>query len=381
MHHFIDGPPSWPFTRQVVWNNHPLFSFVGALVADATGSTSETTMRIAPAIFSALAAAVLTWRVGRRLSWPAGLAGGVVIASHPLMLEIGREVRGYSLAVLAVTVVGIAVLDVHSPVLFGAASFVAVGTHLHAAIPVATLLAYLLVTRRFDRRWRVSAMVASLGVLVVYAGTIAQSGRGDSRLFRPTFLRDSLWELLGRTPFVVVTLGGLAVIGFASVSGWRNGRWVLPVVPAVGLVVVWLVAPFDLYTRFIYWALPALALLVAVAVRRYPRALALVVAVAASNLVVALPQMRTDQLPNRALVEAAGADACVIGGVPEYMSWYADKIVIGEQCPRGLVPPEFYPAALVARAFAVWPVRCRAIGGGEVRAVSAAACPGGRSGG
>ena len=28
MFHFVDGPPSWAVTRQVAFNNHPLFSLI-----------------------------------------------------------------------------------------------------------------------------------------------------------------------------------------------------------------------------------------------------------------------------------------------------------------------------------------------------------------
>jgi len=292
-----------------------------------------------------------------------------------LMLEVGREVRGYSLALLAVTVAGVSVLDRRSPALFGLASFVAVGTHLHAAIPVAALMVYVAVAGFFDRRWRLSVMAAALASVLVYVGTLADSGRGGVRRFRPEFPLETLWELLGRNPASVLGLGGMAVAGLVAVRGWRRDLWVLPAVPTAALGGAWVVAPFDLYPRFIYWAIPALGLAVGLAVSRYPATLAVVVVVAAVNVVPRIPDMGVDELPNRALVQAAGPRPCVIGGLPEYMSWYGTEVFVGNTCDRGIVPPLFYPATFAAEARATWPVLCEAIRGGEVRARSQDACP------
>src|SRR5215210_1781884 len=66
-----------PFTEQIVYNNHVLFSFADHLVYSATGSSDEALLRAVPVIAAGLALGLLARELARRFGWPAavGAAG------------------------------------------------------------------------------------------------------------------------------------------------------------------------------------------------------------------------------------------------------------------------------------------------------------------
>src|SRR5512132_1904720 len=71
------------FTRAFVLNNHVFFSFLDHLVYSATGSQSETTLRLLPIVFTALAVALATGLLSRRFGAVPALAGALVFATNP----------------------------------------------------------------------------------------------------------------------------------------------------------------------------------------------------------------------------------------------------------------------------------------------------------
>jgi hypothetical protein len=101
MDRFVRHSPWTAFDRQLVYNNHPLFSFVESLVYDV--NSGEVAMRVLPCLFAAIAAGLMAWRASR---W--GIAAAVVAAAvyafNPVTEPLFRDVRGYSLASLAVVV-------------------------------------------------------------------------------------------------------------------------------------------------------------------------------------------------------------------------------------------------------------------------------------
>lgn len=372
MEFFVSGPPSWAFTRQVVWNNHPVFSFAASLVADVAG-TSERAMRILPAFAGASASGLFAWRVGVHWGRMAGLAGGIVMATHPLLAELSRDVRGYSLATLASVVMGVAVLDRRSPALFGVAAVVAGGTHLYALIPLAVLVAYLVAAGRFSRPWRVAALASLTGVVAVYAGTAAMSGRSGGRVFRPTYPAEAAWTLLGENWLAATPYAVLVVLAVA----W--GRWSRSLVAAVGVAALgvigpWIVAPQDLYGRFVYWALPGLALGAAWVVRRRRSAVVLVLLGAAAASWPMVDTWSDDSLPNRAIGEHMGPGSCLAPlWSSEAVLWYAPPrpdvcTSVGILERRGL-------EAEVASILEEWTVVCWRGSGGLVVARDRADCP------
>ena len=73
MQNFVTGSLGDVFTRQSVYNNHPALSLIEHIVWVVTGSSDETTMRVAPALFAAVAVALLSWRIGRVGGWQPAL--------------------------------------------------------------------------------------------------------------------------------------------------------------------------------------------------------------------------------------------------------------------------------------------------------------------
>lgn len=367
---FVDGPPSWALTRQVVFNNHPLFSLVESLVADVAG-TSETTMRVAPVLFAALAVGLLAWRVGVHWGTEAGVTAGLVLASHPLLVPLARDARGYSLAVLCIVVMGVAVFDVRSLWLFAAAGAVGVGTHLYVGVPLAAMVAWMVAAGMFDRRWRLALMAALSVGLSVYIGLVDRMGRGG-REFQPAFLRDAGWALIGST--VAAALAFVVLLFFAVRSvRWGRPLVALMVVGAGGVLGPWILAPPDLYDRFVYWAVPGVAVIAAWAVR-VDRRLALVGLVAVASC--AVPQVdgwARDDFPNRELAARTPADACAASWTYEAMRWYVE-LREGFDCPTValLVPDRTEPQT--SRAREEWPVVCWAIPLAEIRGRTAADC-------
>lgn len=239
MYNFVTGSTGDVFTRQVVYNNHPLFSFVEHLVWVVTGSADESIMRIAPALFAAAAAGILTWRVAGHWGVVSGLAGGLVLATHPLLTS-ERDVRGYTLAVLAIVVMGVAVLDVKSPALFAVSLAVGIGTHIYVAVAGVALVAVLWQQKELIRVWRLTAGFGVVAGLACYVGLADQMGRSNEvRLFRPSFPLHAGWELLGGNALAAIALALLLVFAATPrpsatalylsaachLESWGGGYW------------------------------------------------------------------------------------------------------------------------------------------------------------
>lgn len=374
MDNFVTGSLSDVFTRQIVFNNHPLLSLAEHMVWKVTGSTGEVTMRVAPALFAAAAVGVLTWRVARKWGSAAGVASGLVLAAHPTLTS-QRDVRGYTLAVLAIVVMGVAVLDVHSPALFATGLAVGVGTHVYAVLAGLALVAVLLWFREFNRVWRLASAVGLLAGLSCYAAMLGQIGRSDqARLFRPTFPRDAGWELLGGNVVAVIALG--ALVAFALRQRPRAPALLVGATTTLGILLVWIVGPTDLYPRFVYFAVPAVALAAGAAVRRTPQLLVLGVVAAIAMLVPDASRWTDDELPNRQLAEVAVGRVCGVGFPAQALHWYEPSLVLTDvDCPTAaILSPDSIPDDVkVARGR--WPVLCWSVPGAELRGRVPADCP------
>ena len=323
MHRFVAVPFPRVLGDQVTWNNHPLFSLVEHAVWRATGSADETVMRVAPSVFGALAVGLLIWRLTARFGVPAGILGGAVVAVGPLAAD-ARDVRGYSLALLAVVVMAIAVLELDSPHLFGVAWFVGLGTHLHVVPAAAVLVAYVVAARRFDRCWRVATAAGFLAAVTLYLGMVDGIGRGG-RVWRPAFLADAGWYVLGGSSLAVAA-GGLMVVLAARSATWSRPQLAMSAMAALGVLGSWAVAPTDLYPRFVFWLLPAVALAVAAAVAARPRSVVVAVIGIAAALVPQLERW-TRGSSNRDLAAAAGGvQACLLGYSAEAVRWYCRRL-------------------------------------------------------
>lgn len=226
MDRFVRHSPFTAFDRQLVVNNHPLFSFAESLVFDV--AQGEVTMRVLPCLFAALAVGVLVWRVARAWGPVPGVVAGLVLATNPLVVPLFRDVRGYSLATLGIVVAGVAAVD-RRPTLFALAAFVGVGTHVWAAAAILALVVWLAVVGELDQRWRVRLLLAAVGVLAVYGWMLDETTASN-----PVYLRFGYWLIpglavaagwLARQPRLVpVALVALVVTVTPQVGSWTRAE-------------------------------------------------------------------------------------------------------------------------------------------------------------
>ena len=129
-----------PFRRQVVFNNHPAFSFLEHLVYSVTGSASSWVMRLLPIAAAAACVGLLVGAAGRRWGPRIGLTAGALLATNPVFIGTGREVRGYSLVCLCGLAATVLLLDLErsssraKSIGYVAVSTLGLATHLYMAL-------------------------------------------------------------------------------------------------------------------------------------------------------------------------------------------------------------------------------------------------------
>jgi hypothetical protein len=319
---FVRTPSVWdPWRRQVVFNNHPLFSFLERLVFATTGSSSEMVMRVLPVLFAGAAVGATVWFLSEH--WPLGgsLTGGLLMAVNPVLLGSARDVRGYGLMVLCAVLTTAMVIRTgrrsRTVYAFALAAGATAHVYLLAVVPVHALL--LAVRRapvlRWVPVWAVGVVAAALAFLpsVPYLGA-----RG--RMFRPGFPAELLRDALGAAPAAMLVTALLVVV-----AAWRARRYrSLVLLGAVMVTSVWVYGPFDLYPRFFVWAVPLLALAVAVATARDRRLMWLGLVAVGLTLAPQIGALRGDELANRSggRLLAAYDRPCVAGWSGQAMGPY-----------------------------------------------------------
>jgi MFS family permease len=274
-----------PFRRQLGYNNHPLFSFLEHLVYSA-GGRSETALRVLPCLFGAVAVGLLAGWLGRRWGLPAGLAAGLLLAAEPLFASESRSVRGYSLLTLcavASTLLLIRLLEQPSRwTQVGYLVVVAAGTatHLYMLFIMLGQLAAIAASRRLRLVWPVV-----LGVVIggsVYSGLAAKMiaySRHQQGHFDAAFPWAAAQALLGERTLAVALFATLAAVGIVLLR--RRTLFAATIAIACAFLLDWAVlAPRDLYPRFLVWLTAAFAALAAAAVRRLPVTVLIAAAVA-----------------------------------------------------------------------------------------------------
>ncbi|TML83648.1 MAG: hypothetical protein E6G09_08485 [Actinobacteria bacterium] len=254
-----------PFRRQLVYNNHPLFSFLDHLVYSA-GGRSALDLRILPILFGAAVVAI------------------VVAVVSTLLVDrlLTKPRRSLSAAYIVVVAAGIA-------------------THVYMLLlllgQIGIVVARSGATRAWLTRWAAAIVLGALAYVDIGAAMVRSASRAG-HVFRPRFPLALLTTLLGGTRTPLVVLGLLALVGAAAVFS----RALLMSAAAVtaGVLVIWLwLAPLELYPRFLIWLAPPAALAVAVAVRRFPLALPLVAAAAFLMVRLDAAHWSQDPLPDR----------------------------------------------------------------------------------
>lgn len=253
-----------------------------------------------PAAAFAVATVPATYAVGRRVFDPwVGAIAAAVVAGHALVVQWGQQVRGYSLAVLLATVATLLLLRaLERPttarvVAYGVVAGVACYTHVVTALVVAAHAVTVLTTRPVP--WRAIRTAVGTGAVVTAPLAwylVTRSGDPLDWIGDPTRAEvvDELADVAGGGVRHLAVVGGLAAVGAtiaAASRRWQSRLVALWAAVPVAVVVVstYTVKPL-LVARFLVVVVPALALLVGLAVRRLPRA-AGVVAVAALAVVSA----------------------------------------------------------------------------------------------
>src|SRR2546430_1082942 len=91
--------PTIPLT-QVATNDHVLLSLLSHVIFSATGLRSEAVYRLIPALAAGATVGLSTGALVRRFGMLAGVCAGLYIATDPLFVDNGRDLRGNSLAAL-----------------------------------------------------------------------------------------------------------------------------------------------------------------------------------------------------------------------------------------------------------------------------------------
>nr|MDQ3756276.1 hypothetical protein [Actinomycetota bacterium] len=212
---FVATHDFWtPFRHQVVFNNHPLFSFVDHLIYLA-GGRSELALTVVPVLCGAVGAGVLAGWVTERSSPVEGFVAGTLLAANPAYAELSRSVRGYSMMTLGV--IG-ATLIVDR--LSGRRSFVlstgyvlcvagALATHLYAGLALVAHGAVVLARRELLPPWIVrwaAALVLGLAPYTFIASSMLEAARLRPKVFHAEFPEQVTQVALGVEPVAVSAL-------------------------------------------------------------------------------------------------------------------------------------------------------------------------------
>jgi hypothetical protein len=305
-----------PFTRQRLHNNHPVFSFVEHLVW-RVGGESELAFRLMPALFFALAVALVAWWTAQRWGVLAGAAAAMVLVTHPMAVDLGRQVRGYSLVLFAATASTILVLrllrhpgDLSASIGYVAVVAAGIGTHLYLGAVVLVHVGLVLSSRRWDWWWLLRWTAAGGLGLLTY---VKIPPTGVRRGFQSSFPADAAWDLLGSTWLSLVVLGACT----AAFVALNRRVWLMVALPLLAIVYIWWRAELaTIHPRYFLWVVPAIAVAAAWAVSRR-QWIAIPTLVAATAMAVVAWPVSDSGIRDAAAVavaaHASGHQVCTVG--------------------------------------------------------------------
>ncbi|TME20739.1 MAG: hypothetical protein E6I67_09515 [Chloroflexi bacterium] len=334
--------PTIPLT-QVATNDHVLLSLLSHLMYSGTGIRSEALYRLIPALAAGATVGVSTGALVRRFGMLAGVCAGLYIATDPLFVDNGRDLRGYSLAALG-SVLATLILNGKWTrgrlVAYSLIMGLAIAAQLFAGVVLLCHIAWI-ATRR-SRGQVLQLAPAWIGALLLGAAANAniqfieftQHGL-PAPMFYPTFPSDLVFFLLGAPVLLPIGLW----LSSAGLGLWLQRKqpwfWAASAVLAAVVLVLWLVLrPAFLYPRFFIFLVPACAYLMAAAIARW-WVLAPVVVLGAVAAVVSQAAGYTEDplaLPQAAAAVAriheSGQRVCVIHSDEQVLSAYTTDFTV-----------------------------------------------------
>ena len=334
--------PTIPLT-QVATNDHVLLSLLSHLMYSGTGIRSEALYRLIPALAAGATVGVSTGALVRRFGMLAGVCAGLYIATDPLFVDNGRDLRGYSLAALG-SVLATLILNGKWTrgrlVAYSLIMGLAIAAQLFAGVVLLCHIAWI-ATRR-SRGQVLQLAPAWIGALLLGAAANAniqfieftQHGL-PAPMFYPTFPSDLVFFLLGAPVLLPIGLW----LSSAGLGLWLQRKqpwfWAASAVLAAVVLVLWLVLrPAFLYPRFFIFLVPACGYLMAAAIARW-WVLAPVVVLGAAAAVVSQASGYTEDplaLPQAAAalarIHQSGHRACVIHSDEQVLSAYTTDFTV-----------------------------------------------------
>jgi hypothetical protein len=377
--------------KSIASNDHVLLSLISHLIYSATGSRSEVVYRLLPALAAGGTVGVMATVLSRKFGMLAGVSAALYIATVPLFVDNGRDLRGYSIAALCSLLGSLMVLTGRWTRLrllaYALLMGLAIAAQLFAGVVLVGHIAWIATRRSMSPLIQLAPAWLLAGVIGIAANAniqimeLLQHGYPPS-LFYLTFPSDLVIWLLG-APFPL-PLGlwlSAAILGLWPLRS-EPLLWTSVAVVAVIVAILWLgLQPAYLYPRFFIFLVPGCAWLMAAAIARW-KVLAPVVLLGA--VVAAFGQVNGYiqdplALPQAAAfverIHAAGGTACVIRADEQVLAAYTkdfrvvssagdlngcDAVVIVSwnvdlglrelaalQFPRKTALPAFYPAVVL----------------------------------
>ena len=334
--------PTIPVT-QVATNDHVLLSLLSHLIYSATGTRSEVVYRLLPALAAGATVGVSTAALARRFGILAGICAGLFIATDPLFVDNGRDIRGYSLAALG-SVIATLILSSRWTrgrlIAYALIMGLAISAQLFAGVVLLCHVAWMLTRRsrpelvRLAPAWFVSLLIGVAANANIQFIELTQHGL-PAPMFYPTFPSDLVFFLLGAPVLLPIGLW----LSSAGLGLWLQRRepwlWATIAVLAAVVLVLWLaLRPAFLYPRLFIFLVPACGYLMAAAIARW-WVLAPVVVLGAAAAVVSQASGYTEDplaLPQAAAAVAriheSGQRACVIHSDEQVLSAYTTDFTV-----------------------------------------------------
>ena len=334
--------PTIPVT-QVATNDHVLLSLLSHFIYSATGTRSEVVYRLLPALAAGATVGVSTAALARRFGILAGICAGLFIATDPLFVDNGRDIRGYSLAALG-SVIATLILSSRWTrgrlIAYALIMGLAISAQLFAGVVLSCHVAWMLTRRsrpelvRLAPAWFVSLLIGVAANANIQFIEFTQHGL-PAPMFYPTFPSDLVFFLLGAPVLLPIGLW----LSSAGLGLWLQRKqpwfWAASAVLAAVVLVLWLVLrPAFLYPRFFIFLVPACGYLMAAAIARW-WVLAPVVVLGAAAAVVSQASGYTEDplaLPQAAAalarIHQSGHRACVIHSDEQVLSAYTTDFTV-----------------------------------------------------